>query len=81
MYYVNDWREAWQWVGLPDNQLDATEEIVTSLEQWHRSCASAYINYYPYPSWQHLSGRLFQAEEMAAIEKLKPFLPARGNYL
>lgn len=78
MFYADDYREAWEWVGLPDNQLDATQEKVNSLEEWHTSCASAYVNLYPYPSWQHLAGRLFQAEEAAAIEKIKPFLPSKG---
>lgn len=74
------WKQTWQWAGLPVSLVTSIEDRVQSAEEGHQACATIYVSCSPKASWQHLSGRLYQAGELDALEKLKPFLPSKGSF-
>ena len=50
------------------------------MKEVSTECASYYVHCNPESSWTHLASRLYYNGEIAAVEKLKPFLPLRGKY-
>ena len=74
------WKTAWLRMSLPIAFLNSTQGSGLSDEDAHKKCASFYVGCFPNASWQHLSGRLYQYGEEAALEKLKPYLPSKGSH-
>ena len=38
-----------------------------------------YVNCDPYCSWEHLAGKLYRHQQVAAVEEVKSYLPPRGE--
>ena len=49
----------------------------TEEEKTH-TCSDVYVNCHPESSWEHLTSRLYRADETAAVDQARPFLPPRG---
>ena len=87
MELVNDWRSLQgnilldKPVIIPSSQLSAIEKKSPTKREAANKCASYYVQCHPLASWTHLSKCLYCDGEFAAVEKLKPFLPVRGEHL
>ena len=80
MTLMNDLDSLWQRTDLiPPHWLEAIQQKCSTKEV-AAECASHYVHVHPAASWTHLSSHLYRAEEFAAVEKLKPFLPLRGEH-
>ena len=42
------------------------------------SCSDTYVNCHPEPSWEHLTTRLYEEDEMTTVDQTRPFLPPKG---
>ena len=51
----------------------------TEEEKTH-TCSDVYVNCCPESSWEHLTSRLYRADEMTAVDQARPFLPPRGMW-
>ena len=49
----------------------------TEEEKTH-TCSDVYVNCRPESSWEHLTSRLYRADETAAVDQARPLLPPRG---
>ena len=63
-----------------------TLEIVDDIYRSHSSekenthaCSDVYVNCHPESSWEHLTSRLYEEDEMTAVDQARPFLPPRGT--
>ena len=66
---------------IPPSQLrEIQRQRCSTKREIANECASYYVHYHPQPSWTHLATHLYRWGEIAAVEKLKPFLPLRGKY-
>ena len=74
-------RQVWQLAGLPDSVLDHIGQRSSSLKECNRLAAFHYINYSPDATWEHLSCILYSRGEVAAVDKIKQFLPSQGALL
>ena len=84
MELINDWgslqRGTFIEPGIiPSSRFRAIRDIYSTKSETANECASYYIHCHPLASWIHLVNHLYHWEETAAVEKLKPFLPLRGN--
>jgi hypothetical protein len=66
---------------VPPSRLTEIQRRCSTKREIANECASYYVYCHPQPSWTHLARRLYSEGEFAAVEKLKPFLPLRGNYI
>ena len=85
MELVNDWNSLSSGVFctddiIPSSQMSAIQQKVSTKREISTECAFHYVHCNPESSWTHLASRLYRKEEIAAMEKLKPFLPLRGKY-
>ena len=71
-------RQVWLSAGLPDSVLDHIGQNSSSLKECNRLAAFHYINYSPNAAWEHLSCILYSWGEVAAVDKMIPFLPPQG---
>ena len=86
MELVNDWEslEYSQYIVdcnrvIPPSRLTEIQQRCSTKREIANECASYCVHCYPQPSWTHLARHLYREEEIAAVEKLKPFLPLRGK--
>ena len=42
-------------------------------------CADEYVNCNPYSSWEDIAGSLYHHHQVAAVEKVRSYLPPRGE--
>ena len=67
---------------MPNPTLEIVDEIYNShsneKEKTH-VCSDVYVNCYPESSWEHLTSRLYEENEMTAVDQARPFLPPRGK--
>ena len=67
---------------LPPSDPEILKEIYSShsseKEKTH-ACSDVYVNCHPESSWEHLTSRLYEKDEMTAVDQARPFLPPRGN--
>ena len=92
MTLVNNWRslhslqlisyggDAASILIIPQRCLAAIQRKCSTKEEVATECASYYVRVHPKASWTHLASRLYLTGEIAAVEKLKPFLPLRGKH-
>ena len=78
---IRNVRGAWLSAGVPNPILDEVGLRASTLKECNRLCAIHYINYSPKASWQHISGVLFSRGEIAAVNKIVPFLPPKGEHV
>ena len=64
---------------VPTNQLREIQQRCSTKTEIANECASYYVHYHPQPSLTQLAIHLYSKGELAAVEKLKPFLPLRGQ--
>ena len=85
MMLINDWNSLHPpyttTSEVPRSQLTEIQQRCSTKREIANECASYYVHYHPQPSWTHLASQLYSEGEFAAVEKLKPFLPLRGNYI
>ena len=83
MELVNDWKSLhcfYQYKKVvPPSRLREIQQRCSTKRDIAHECASYYIHCHPQPSWTHLTRSLYRQGELAAVEKLKPFLPLRGK--
>ena len=80
MAVVNDW-DSLEWGDIiPESRLAAILGRCSSKEEIATECTSYYVHCHPECSWTHLASHLYREGEFAAVEKLKPFLPLRGEH-
>ena len=80
MELVNDWSSLSSGLGpVIISSFQQRRVEISTRKEISSECASYYVHYHPEPSWTHLADRLYFNEEFAAVEKLKTFLPLRGN--
>ena len=63
---------------VPGSQLTGIQRRCSTKREIANECASYYVHCHSLSSWMHLAGCLYRRGELAAVEKLKPFLPLRG---
>ena len=81
MELVKDWNSlSVRYVIIPRHRLDAIRSSCSTNREIASECASYYVHCHPQSSWTHLASRLYEAGELTAVEKCKPFLPLRGKY-
>ena len=83
MELLNDWNLLTYGnlpVIIPHSQLEEIRRKCSTKKEIANECASYYVHCHSQPSWTHLAHRLYIDDEIAAVEKLKPFLPLRGKY-
>ena len=86
MELVNDWeslqRDTFtEHAIIPPYRFETIERKCSTKRETANERASYYVQCHPQPSWTHLVYRLYHHEEFAAVEKVKPFLPLRGEHL
>ena len=63
--------------------IDIVDEIYSShsneKEKTH-ACSDTYVNCHPESSWEHVTSLLYEADEIAAVDQARPFLPPRGKF-
>ena len=79
MELLNNWNSL-EYIIVPTSQLEEIQRKCSTKKDIANKCTSYYVQCHPQRSWTHLAERLHKKEEFAALEKLKPFLPLRGNY-
>ena len=65
---------------VPPSRLTEIQQRCSTKREIANECASFYVHCHPQPSWTHLASWLYRAGEIAAVDKLKSFLPLRGKY-
>ena len=85
MELVNEWRSLSYGVFrteviIPSSQMSDIQQKSSTKSEISTECAFHYVHCHPEPSWTHLARHLYDRGEIAAVEKLKPFLPLRGKY-
>ena len=80
MTLVNDLGSLYRTDLIPQRWFEAIQQKCSTKEEVATECASYYVHVHPEASWTYLASWLYNAEEFAAVEKLKPFLPLRGNH-
>ena len=85
MKLISDWRslrsrDTITKTVVPASRLTEIQLRYSTKRELANECASYYVHCHPQPSWTHLATRLYGEGEFAAVEKLKPFLPLRGNH-
>ena len=80
MELLNKWQSLHAGV-VPASRLWEIQQRCSTKREVATECASYYVHCHPQPSWTHLTRKLYRAGEVAAVEKLKPFLPLRGKYI
>ena len=80
MTLVNDWRSLYRADLVAQHCLETIQQKCSTKEEVATECASHYVHVHPEASWTKLASHLYRREEFAAVEKLKPFLPLRGEY-
>ena len=81
---VNDWKslkhDIYRNKGIiPNDRFREIQQRCSTKRDIAHECASYYSHCHPQPSWTHLTRSLYRQGELAAVEKLKPFLPLRGK--
>ena len=61
----------------PPMEEDKMEELCMSGKE--DECADLYVNYNPYSSWEYLARSLYRHDQVAAVEKVRSYLPPRGE--
>ena len=84
MELVNDWKSLEHVLYsersvVPTSQLREIQQKCSTKREIANECASYYVHYHPKASWTYLAIHLYKEGEFAAVEKLKPFLPLRGE--
>ena len=83
MELVNDWNPPqysyYAKKVIPLSQLREIQQRCSTKREIANECASYYVHCHPQSSWTHLARSLYSEGELAAVEKLKPFLPLRGK--
>ena len=51
----------------------------SSEKEKTHACSDVYVNCRPESSWEHLTSRLYEEDELTAVDKARPFLPPRGK--
>ena len=64
----------WEWKS-PVNQLYSGR---STEKEKKLSCSDTYVNCHPEASWEHLASRLYEEDEMTAVDQTRPFLPPKG---
>ena len=86
MKLINDWKSLYSHsitkTVVPTKQLIIEiQQRCSTKREIANECGSYYLHCHPQPSWTHLASHLYNKGELAAVKKLKPFLPLRGNYI
>ena len=84
MELVKDWRSLrrethYEPPIIPLSRFGSIETTCYTKRETASECASYYVHCHPLASWTHLACRLYEWDEFAAVEKLKPNLPLRGK--
>ena len=66
---------------IPQSRLEAIESKCSTKRETVNECASYYVRSHPQASWTQLVCPLYRHGEFAAVEKVKPLLPLRGEHL
>ena len=86
------YKKSWQWRRGPDPRpsppLSHTDpKILKEIYSSHSSekekthaCSDVYVNCHPESSWEHLTSRLYEEDELTAVDQARPFLPPRGKF-
>jgi hypothetical protein len=53
------------------------KEVCTSGKE--DECADLYVNYNPHSSWEWLARSLYRHHQVAAVERVRSYLPPRGE--
>ena len=61
-----------------DDYSDTIYSGHSTEEEKTRTCSDVYVNCHPESSWEHLTSWLYGADETAAVDQARPFLPPRG---
>jgi hypothetical protein len=87
MELVNDWNSLTFGIDstdvrvlVPDSEFREIQLTCSTKREIANECASYYVHCHPQSSWTHLASHLYAQWEIAAVEKLKSFLPLRGKY-
>ena len=85
MKLLNDWNSLeidiyTDFIIIPFSRLEEIQRKCSTKKEIAKKCASYYVHCHPHTSWTHLASHLYSQGEFAAVEKLKPFLPLRGEY-
>jgi hypothetical protein len=84
IYLINDWQSLHSVIRpktlVPGKHRREILKRCSTKRDIANECASYYVHCHPQPSWTHLASHLYSKGEFAAVERLKPFLPLRGNY-
>ena len=67
------------WVGACDDAMERMKMIELCLSGKEDECADLYVNYNPYSSWKRLARSLYRHHQVAAVEKVRSYLPPRGE--
>ena len=83
MELMNDWQsldaDTFTNKVVPPSRLREIQQRCSTKREVATECASYYVHYHPQLSWTNLASQLYSKGEVAAVEKLKPFLPLRGK--
>ena len=64
---------------IPPSLLAAIQRKCSTKREVATECAYHFSHCHPQASWTLLATRLYKKEELTAVEKVKPFLPLRGE--
>ena len=86
MVLINSWRsldyrDITTKTVVPVSRLTEIRQRCSTKREIANECASYHVHCHPHPSWTNLATHLYREGEFAAVEKLKPFLPLRGNHI
>ena len=84
-------KSRWWWRGpippVPPRRLPSDPKILEEIYSSHSSekekthaCSDVYVNCRPESSWEHLTSRLYEKDELTAMDQARPFLPPRGKF-
>ena len=68
------------WSSPTDDYTDNIYSGHSTEEEKNHTCSDVYVNCHPESSWEHLTSRLYRADETAAVDQARPFLPPRGMW-
>ena len=66
---------------IPLSRFEAIKRKCSTMRETANECSSYYVQCHPLASWTHLVCPLYYVVEFAAVEKVKPHLPLRGEQL
>ena len=64
----------WKW----KSPVDQLYNSHSTEKEKNLSCNDIYVNSHPEASWVHLTSRLYEEDEMTAVDQTRPFLPPKG---